>query len=216
MYYQKLIGQKYGRWTVIGIAQCAKNGQKSRMLCKCDCGTVKTIDSYSLTHNGTFSCGKCRTIISEGDHKRYIMKNGASFIFDNDDEALISKHTWSFSGEYPRTTINGKSVILNLVLFPGANGEIDHINGDKTDYRRANLRIATHSQNNQNKGLRRDSTTGYKGVCFDKRSKRFIAYINANKKRTYLGYFDDKEKAAKAYDEAALRLHGEFARLNFA
>jgi hypothetical protein len=112
--------------------------------------------------------------------------------------------------------VDGRSVYLHQILLETfCDTEIDHINGDKMDNRRCNLRFATHAQNNQNKGLRRDSTTGYKGVCFDKRSGKYIAYINANGKRTYLGYFKDKLSAAYAYDAAALKLHGEYARPNF-
>ena len=144
------------------------------------------------------------------------MKSGASFIFDSEDEDIVSRHTWSPSGGHARTIIDGKSIYLHqLLMGQPENVEIDHANGDKLDNRKCNLRIATHAQNNQNKGLRKDSTTGFKGVCFDKRFGKFIAYINADGKRTYLGSFDDKVKAALAYDRAARRLHGEFAKPNF-
>lgn len=217
MYYKNLSGRRYGKWVVLDSYESVTDSKArhTKVLCRCDCGNVKMVDSYSLTHGDTFSCGKCNTITDEGDYKRCTMLNGTSFIFDPEDEEIVRRYTWSISRGYPRTMINNMSVYLQRVLLPDVNGEIDHINGDKTDYRRENLRIATHAQNNQNKGLRRDSTTGYKGVCFDKRSKRYIAYINANNKRTYLGYFMDKEDAARAYDKAAVSLHGDFARLNF-
>ena len=55
----------------------------------------------------------------------------------------------------------------------------------------------------------------YKGVCKDERTGKYFAYINCDKQRTYLGTFDNKHLAAQAYDEAAVRLHGDFACLNF-
>ncbi len=186
------------------------------MLCRCDCGTVRAVDTYSLYHGLTNSCGKCCRIISEEGYRRCILKNGTSFIFDPQDEWLVKQHTWSLTRGHIRTVQNGKTVYLHRLIMGAADNEqIDHINGDKTDNRRCNLRFADHTKNQQNKGLRSDSTTGFKGVCFDRRSGKFMAYINAYGRRTYLGYFEDKNSAALAYDKAAVRLHGDFARLNF-
>ena len=214
MYYHSLAGQTIGRWTVLSVNDHGAD-KKTKMLCRCECGTMRAVNAYSLKHRLTLSCGKCKQITSEGDHMRCTMKNGASFIFDIEDMEVVQSHTWSVARGHVRTTIDGRSVYLHqLLLGRSRDREIDHINGDKMDNRRCNLRPVTHAQNNQNKGLRRDSTTGYKGVCFDKRSGKYLAYINANGKRTYLGLFDDKLSAAYAYDTAALQLHGEYARPN--
>jgi hypothetical protein len=81
------------------------------------------------------------------------------------------------------------------------------------DNRKSNLRMATRSQNNCNRGLRKDNTSGIKGVCPDpKRPGWWIAQIMHHKKGYNLGSFPDKEQAATAYKEAAIRMHGEFAR----
>ena len=214
MYYHDLIGTRIGKWTVLGIGEKA-NG-KVRMRCRCDCGRIKNVDSYLLKHGLSQSCGRCSTVISEGNHKRCIMKNGASFIFDPEDEHLVRQHTWSIARGHIRTTVGGKTHYLHRLILGAPDGaQIDHINGDKTDNRRCNLRLATHAENQRNKGTRSDSTTGFKGVCYDKRSGRYVAYINANGVRTYLGYFKDKCMAARAYDAAAIKQHGAFARLNF-
>ena len=215
MYYHELSGQTIGKWTVLGVSDHGTD-KHTKMLCRCECGTLRAVDAYSLKHRLTLSCGKCKKIIPEGDHMRCTMKNGASFIFDIKDMDIVKNHSWSISRGHVRTCVDGRSVYLHQILLDTTcDTEIDHINGDKMDNRRCNLRFATHAQNNQNKGLRRDSTTGYKGVCFDKRSGKYIAYINANGKRTYLGYFDDKLSAAYAYDAAALQMHGDYARPNF-
>lgn len=91
---------------------------------------------------------------------------------------------------------------------------IDHINMNAQDNRIENLRLATVSQNNMNKNAHIDNKSGYKGIYFDKQSNRWKVEISFNKIRKYIGCFTDKIKAAKAYNEAALKYHGEFARLN--
>lgn len=215
MYYQNLINQKIGKWHVLQADEHG-SGKHTKMLCRCECGRERAVDAYSLYHGLTNSCGQCNQIISENDYMRCIMKNGASFIFDKVDEALVKEHTWSVARGHIRTLIDGKTVYLHQMIMNAPKGQqVDHINMDKTDNRRCNLRYATHTENQQNKGLRKDSTTGYKGVCFDKRSGKYIAYINAAGSRTYLGYYPDKKLAAEAYDKAAKNLHREFARLNF-
>jgi hypothetical protein len=93
---------------------------------------------------------------------------------------------------------------------------VDHKNGETLDNRRANLRLATHSQNMCNKPkTNTTSTSQFRGVHSDKRKGRWVAKIQINRKRIWLGYFDNETDAARAYDEAAKKYHGEFARLNF-
>lgn len=90
----------------------------------------------------------------------------------------------------------------------------DHINGDTLDNRKQNLREATISQNNMNKGNQRNNTSGYKGVCWNIVHNKFYAYITLNRKRISLGYFKCAKQAAQAYNEDAVKLHGDFAKLN--
>lgn len=87
----------------------------------------------------------------------------------------------------------------------------DHINGNKLDNRRCNLRICTPHQNN----LNRPNVTGkYKGVYWCKRLKKWMAQIMIGERNKYVGSFPNEEEAAFAYNEAAKKYHGEFARLN--
>lgn len=94
---------------------------------------------------------------------------------------------------------------------------VDHINRNKLDNRRANLRFCLQSNNARNK----ESTSGYKGVHYQKHNKKnktgkvWVAQITANYKCNHLGSYKTPEAAARAYDNAAKRLHGEYATLNF-
>jgi hypothetical protein len=89
---------------------------------------------------------------------------------------------------------------------------IDHINGIRDDNRIANLRNATARQNSINSKTSRHNTSGYRGVSFSSRKKKWHARITSEYQVHPLGYFDTKEAAYAAYCEAAKRLHGEFAK----
>lgn len=91
--------------------------------------------------------------------------------------------------------------------------QIDHINGNKTDNRFANLRPADESQNLCNVGVRSNNKLGIKGVSWSKANKGYCAFIAINRKQNYLGTFDTPELAHAAYCEAAERLHGEFSKV---
>ena len=89
---------------------------------------------------------------------------------------------------------------------------VDHINGDRSDNRWSNLREATQSQNMRNSRKRVDNNSGYKGVCYFKRTGKWLAYINVDRKRVHLGYHATAEAAHSAYNAASEKLHGQFGR----
>lgn len=101
---------------------------------------------------------------------------------------------------------------LLLGLKEGNPLQGDHINHDTLDNRRENLRAATRSENQQNKGKTRRNKTGLKGVNLHKRSGLFRASITVNSKSCHLGYRKTAEEAHLLYVEAARSAHGEFAR----
>ena len=99
-----------------------------------------------------------------------------------------------------------------LILDAPSGMEVDHINGNGLDNRRANLRLCTGSQNSCNKGLNRSNTSGFKGVTLDKKSGRWHARIAVNGESRSLGFYGTPESAYEAYVQASKTLHGEFAR----
>lgn len=116
---------------------------------------------------------------------------------------------------------DGKSVYAHRVIAERMIGRkllrterVDHINGNGTDNRRENLRIASHAQNLANRDGWRNSSSKYKGVTFYKRDQKWQAKIAPHGKSIHLGYFEDEMEAAKAYNAAALQHFGAFARLN--
>lgn len=115
-----------------------------------------------------------------------------------------------------RLELRGRSYPVHRIcfaLFHGRwpNEQIDHINGHRRDNRIVNLREATPSENARNRGPH-PNKAGLKGVTLHK--GRFIARIRAQGRSIHLGCFDTAKEAAAAYDVAALRHHGAFARIN--
>ena len=90
----------------------------------------------------------------------------------------------------------------------------DHINNNSLDNRIKNLRICTNSQNQMNTKGKINNTSGFKGVFSNKANKKWRAMIKINYKLKHLGYYIDPKDAARAYNEAAVKYHGEFANIN--
>lgn len=99
------------------------------------------------------------------------------------------------------------------IMDAAADERINHINGNKLDNRRSNLRIATRSESHINRGMHMNNTSGYKGVF--KKGNRWCAQVGCDSVSLYLGTFDSRKEAAKAYDRKAYELFGEVAKLNF-
>ena len=111
-----------------------------------------------------------------------------------------------------------KTVLMHrFIINAPKDMEIDHINGNGLDNRKSNLRICTRSQNAANHKLLSSNKSGYTGVHYantEKRRKRWVASLRANGKKKIIGRFYTREEAAIVYNEAAIKYHGKFARLN--
>ena len=120
---------------------------------------------------------------------------------------------------YREIGVNGNNYLshrLAWLLHYGAwpTNEIDHINNDPADNRIENLREATHFQNMRNRSSVKESTSKYLGVYWDKQHDKWKAQIRVDGTKYHLGYFTVEKDAARAYNEAAKKYHGEFANLN--
>lgn len=156
--------------------------------------------------------------------KKIELSKGMVALVDDTDYSLVSQFKWSFDGRYARRSEypSNKKIYLHRFLL-GVSGfyqTVDHINGDKLDCRRSNLRVATRGQNNTNTRLvRKNNSSGFRGVSKMLEvygwNGRWKAQIQGGgEKNRFIGSFKTKEEAARAYNEAAKKLHGEFAVLN--
>jgi hypothetical protein len=143
-------------------------------------------------------------------------------MFNYKDGEIYRKNTNKMAGSingngYRQTFIKGKIYKNHRLIWMYHNGDIenrlciDHINQNRIDNRIENLRLATISQNTTNAKKQPTNTTGYKGVVFEKKRKKYRASIIKNKKTYYLGSYSTAQEAHKAYKQAAVKLHGDFA-----
>lgn len=138
---------------------------------------------------------------------------------DEADYEALNRWRWHLTSEgYAARShrVGGRSRTVYMhreVCCPPQGLIVDHINRDRLDNRRANLRAVTRSQNNAN-SARRPSSTGYKGAYPHRSTGRYQAQISQGGRRRSLGLFDAPEEAAAAYDRAALELYGPLAAIN--
>jgi hypothetical protein len=152
--------------------------------------------------------------------KEIKLKNGLTVLVDDEDYPILSQWNWccvSNNKKYVKTNFseNGKQkpVYMHRFIMQAPKGmDVDHINGNPLDNRKENLRVCTHSENKRNTKKFKNNTTGYKGVSIKK--DKFQVKISHDYKQVHIGLFNTVEEAVKAYNEAALKYHGEFARLN--
>ena len=115
---------------------------------------------------------------------------------------------------YAQTRLNGRRVMMHRMIMDAPSGvEIDHINGNGLDNRRDNLRYASRGENSRNKSPSTRNTSGFLGV--HRSQGKWRAQIQIDGRQVCIGRFDSPEEAARERDKAAIRLHGEFAWLNF-
>lgn len=130
-------------------------------------------------------------------------------LIDDEDAALVDGHSWHLSGPgYAAAKIKGKEVYLHRLLTGATKGqEVDHINRDRLDNRRANLRLVDHLTNMQNTGSRDGSTSRYRGVSWHKERRKWVVYVKVAGVQHYCGLFEDEDEAAAVAVAARERLH---------
>lgn len=135
--------------------------------------------------------------------KRVKLTRGKYALVDDNDFENVSNYKWycSSMGYASRTEIKGgkrKEVLMHRFLLNAQKGvEVDHINRNPLDNTRKNLRFCTRSENNHNRGLNRNNSSGYTGIYWHKKAQKWQAQIMLDKKRVNIGLFDDKLLAFK-------------------
>ncbi len=153
------------------------------------------------------------------------LTKGMSTVVDDEDFLDLHQFSWyvlghpgkEYAARYGGTTEKGTIHLRmhRLILDAPQNMEVDHINGNRLDNRRCNLRLATRSENGRNRGKNKSiSSSKFKGVTYHSRDQCWQAYIIVNKQKYHLGYFKSEIEAACAYNKAATQMHGAFAKLN--
>lgn len=161
--------------------------------------------------------------------KKIILTQGKYALVDDEDFDNLMQWKWQFSHGYAKRskhlynikatkekkrTTKKTTIYLHRIIM-GSGENIDHINGDKLDCRKSNLRYCNQTGNSRNKKGTTRKTSEYKGVCWAKREKTWKAQIGLPGARNkFLGHWKEEKMAALAYNVAAYKLFGEFAKLN--
>lgn len=150
--------------------------------------------------------------------KEIPLNHGFVALVDDDDFENVNQFKWFYCQGYAHRNHwigNGRSkTVLMHRFIMNVDGAVDHRNRDPLDNRRENLRVATKAENMRNRGATVSSTSGFKGVTWDKYRQKYKAQIKVDYRNIFLGRFNDMKEAAKAYNDAALHYFGGFAWLN--
>lgn len=225
-----LTGQIFGRWKVLYQVEdyISPKGQHQPMWmceCKCDKHTRKPVKAYVLNRGESTSCGCYKVEATKKNNSRQntykliddkyyvgLTQSGKEFYFDKEDYDLVKQYCWDVddSNGYAKTIDKigntGKLYLHRLVMGceKGDGIIIDHIDRNRVDCRKNNLRFVNSSQNTMNSCIRFDNTSGVKGVYWNKRINKWIARITVDQQDIQLGnfdYFEDAENARKIGEE---------------
>jgi len=157
-------------------------------------------------------------LIGFRNHKEVVV----DYAIVDDEDSYLNQYSWCrLTNGYARTSYfeNGKKVYVPLhrMVVSAKDGQIvDHINRNKLDCRKENLRFCTTQQNARNRNSTKNKIhSEYIGVTFCKHHKKYKSQITVNNKNILIGYYSDEVEAAKARDKKSVELFGEFAVLNF-
>ena len=156
--------------------------------------------------------------------KEIQLTQGKVALVDDADYEYLNRFKWhvckdanNFYAYRNIKNLNGnyeKISMHRFIMKPNKGYVVDHINHSTLDNQKGNLRICTHSQNLMNRNKTVKNLSGYNGVIHWKRNNTWKAEIMYNKNKVNLGYYKNINDAARAYNYAAQKYHGEFAQLN--
>ena len=219
MRFIDLSGHKYGLLTVISRAPNDKKTGRTSWNCLCECGSDTVVTSLNLRSGNSTSCGcqrgrhsKENTYYARDGYMVGVDSNGLEFVFDAEDYDKVKGYCWLVCKGYARAAERGtgKNISLHRLVM-GAEKEVDHINRNPADNRKANLREVTRAQNNMNAGLSKNSQSGVTGVHYDKSRDKWVAVIGLDYKSINLGRFKEKEEAIIARKKAEKKYFEEYA-----
>jgi hypothetical protein len=163
---------------------------------------------------------KVRPIRIEDGIAYVALTKGYTAIIDAEDVPLVDSYNWHAQvdssavyavSNYRQAGVNRRKIFLHrLIADPKPGEEVDHADHDGLNNRRANLRNCTRPQNLWNRPRQRNNTSGYKGVCWHKGARKWVAKVRVEGTMKNLGVFDDPEDAHVAYCEAVKSLHKDF------
>lgn len=209
-----------------------KEHHYSQWLCECNCDlhTQFVAIGEKIKSGKTKSCGclqkellvkrskanHCNTYDLSGEYGiGYCSNTNSEFYFDLDDYDKIKDYCWCEShvqSGYIVVSANEpdthKIIKMHQLIY---GGPCDHADRNPLNNRKSNLRAATYSQQNMNRGMQKNNTSGFKGIYWMKGSEKWQVSININKQKTHLGCFVNKEDAIKTRLEAEAKYYGEFA-----
>ena len=232
-------GEKFNHWTVIGLDEDYEKKRKEnklrkgrRYICECDCEnhTIRSVYGTNLRKGYSKSCGCLQKQAAQETGKNNFKGNkydlsgeygigwtsntNKEFYFDLEDYDKIKKYTWretDWGYCLAYDIVNKKKEILMQYLVFNSEGQIiDHINRNRLDNRKENLRKCTQQENLRNVSLSTRNKSGFLGVYLNQ-NKKWVAQIKINKKMKYLGSFDNIEDAVITRLKAEKEYYGEFA-----
>lgn len=206
---EDIVGKKFNKLLVIKKSDKKTKDGRVYYECLCDCGRKKTILKQNIVGNHTKSCG-CH---SGQIPNNFEEKEDCMCIKIQDNEILIDKDDYDIIKNY-KFNIDSNGYVVNWKvgkLHRYIMGEIpqgmviDHINGNKLDNRKCNLRFATIQQNMWNSKC--------KGYCYDKRANKWKVYLTNNGKIINFGYFNSEKEAMQKRKQVEEKYFGNFIRV---
>jgi hypothetical protein len=153
-----------------------------------------------------------------GTVRRITLARGGFVLVDAADYEWLNRHKWTArgTGGYACRQEKGRMIYMHREIMNAPKGMVvDHIDGNRQNNCRSNLRVCTQRENQHNQAKQISSASRFKGVFHDKRCGKWYAEARCNGEHFRVGPFEDEVEAARAYDRLAVELFGEFAYLNF-
>lgn len=152
--------------------------------------------------------------------KEIKLTNGMFTIVDNEDYDKLVNSNWYYSNGYAKKSVKNESTgkwryiyLHRLITDVPRKIQIDHINGNRLDNRRENLRFCTNAENGKNRKISKNNTSKFKGVFFYKKGNSWRSMIRVDGRRIFLGDFGSAEAAYEAYCKASSEFHKNFGRI---